>query len=58
MIQDSVIIVDRDNSKWPRLFESDLEPRGFGFVTFTEYSSVEKALDVIAHKINEKIVSD
>ena len=50
--------MDRDNSKWPRLFESDLEPRGFGFVTFTEYSSVEKVLDVIAHKINDKIVSD
>ena len=34
-----------------------IEPRGFGFVTFAEFSSVEKVLDVIAHKINDKLVS-
>ena len=34
------------------------EPRGFGFVTFAEYSSVEGVLEVLAHRINDKLVSD
>lgn len=44
-IHDCIIIVDRDN-----------KPRGFGFVTFSEYATVEKVLDVAIHRINDKIV--
>lgn len=58
-IHDCIIIVDRDNSKTPSLFKTFnlLEPRGFGFVTYSEYATVEKVLDVAIHRINDKIVS-
>lgn len=34
-----------------------LEPRGFGFVTFTDMESVDNVLACEEHKINDKVVS-
>lgn len=39
------------------LLPANVEPRGFGFVTFTEYAAVPKVLDVLVHRLNDKIVS-
>ena len=56
-IQDSIIIVDRDNSNAPSTLLSCVEPRGFGFVTFTECAGVSRVLESSTHKICDKTVS-
>ena len=39
------------------MFVAVVEPRGFGFVTFTEYAAVTEVLEVLVHRINDKIVT-